>query len=150
MAQSINFPEEYIAQIPDERREAFGALRQTVLKNLPPGFKEVISYGMIGFVVPHEIYPQGYHCSPELPLPFVNIANQKNFIALYHMGIYSDPELLTWFEQEYPKHCKTKLDMGKSCIRFNPKKDLPNYALIKLLRKLSLKNYLHLYQQSLK
>ena len=150
MAQSINSPEEYIAQIPDERREAFGALRQTVLKNLPPGFKEVISYGMIGFVVPHEIYPQGYHCSPELPLPFVNIANQKNFIALYHMGIYSDPKLLAWFEQEYPKHCKTKLDMGKSCIRFKKPEQIPLGLIADLCQKMTPADWIQRYEAQFK
>jgi len=132
MANSINTPDEYIAQLPLERKKAFEALRQTVLKNLPNGFKEVISYGMIGYVVPHETYPPGYHCSPELPLPFINIANQKNFIALYHMGIYADPDLLGWFQKEYPKYCQTKLDMGKSCIRFK-KPDLMPLELIGLL-----------------
>ncbi|MDA9128342.1 DUF1801 domain-containing protein [Flavobacteriaceae bacterium] len=150
MAQSINSPQEYIAQIPDERREAFDALRQTVLKNLPPGFKEVISYGMIGFVVPHEIYPQGYHCSPELPLPFVSIANQKNFIALYHMGIYSDPELLAWFEQEYPKHCKTKLDMGKSCIRFKKPEQIPLELIADLCQKMTPADWIQRYEAQFK
>jgi len=105
---------------------------------------------MIGFVVPHEIYPQGYHCSPELPLPFVNIANQKNFIALYHMGIYSDPELLTWFEQEYPKHCKTKLDMGKSCIRFKKPEQIPLGLIADLCQKMTPADWIQRYEAQFK
>ena len=111
-------PEEYISQIPDERRETFAMLRNAIIENIPDGFVEVMSYGMIGYVVPFSIYPKGYHCDPKLPLPFLNIAAQKNFIALYHMGIYANPDLLKWFSEEYPKHSKTKLDMGKGCIRF--------------------------------
>ncbi|MGB4398773.1 MAG: DUF1801 domain-containing protein, partial [Daejeonella sp.] len=90
-------------------------LRKVILDNLPPGFTEQMSYGMVGYVVPHSTYPAGYHCDPKLPLPFVNIASQKNFIALYHMGIYADPAILDWFTSEYPKHSSAKLDMGKSC-----------------------------------
>ena len=110
--------QEYLNKIPEERKPAFEKLRNVILNNIPEGFEETISYGMIGYVVPKSIYPAGYHCSPELPLPFASIANQKNFIALYHMGIYADKNLLDWFTKEYPKHSKRKLDMGKSCIRF--------------------------------
>lgn len=110
--------EEYLKEVPEDRKTAFTKLRDTITANLPKGFKEEMSYGMIGYVVPHSIYPKGYHCSPELPLPFVNLASQKNFIALYHMGIYANDKLLDWFVNEYPKYCKLKPDMGKSCIRF--------------------------------
>ena len=125
-------PEDYIAQLPEERKEPIQKLRDVINKNLPKGFEETISYGMIGYVVPHTLYPDGYHCDPKLPLPFMNIASQKNFIALYHSGLYADPELLNWFQNEYPKHSKTKLDMGKSCIRFKNPKNIP-YELISVL-----------------
>ena len=106
--------EEYLAAVPDERKPYFNQLRETILKNIPKGFEECFSYNMIGYVVPLAKYPEGYHCNPKLPLPFVNIASQKNFIALYHSGIYANPEVHDWFVAEYPKHCKRKLDMGKS------------------------------------
>ena len=125
-------------------------MRLTLLQNLPHGFKEVISYGMIGYVVPHETYPSGYHCSPELPLPFINIANQKNFIALYHMGIYADPDLLAWFQQEYPKHCKTKLDMGKSSIRFKKPEQIPLELIGQLCQKMTPKEWIDRYEAQFK
>ena len=111
-------PKEYIDSLPDDRKQAVSELRMIILKNLPKGFTEVMGYGMIGYVVPHSLYPNGYHCDPKLPLPFMNIASQKNFVAVYHMGVYADTKLLDWFVKEYPKHIKSKLDMGKSCIRF--------------------------------
>ena len=101
----------YLKEIPSERLDSFCKLRETILNNIPEGFVEEMSYGMIGYVVPHITYPDGYHCNPKLPLCFVNIASQKNFIALYHLGIYASPELLEWFVSEYPNHCKQKLDM---------------------------------------
>ena len=106
--------EEYLKIIPEERQPAMNRLRETVLKHIPKGFEECIQYKMIGYVVPHSRYPAGYHCNPKDALPFANIASQKNYIALYHSGIYADPELLGWFQGEYPKHSKRKLDMGKS------------------------------------
>jgi hypothetical protein len=108
----------YIAELPVERQAVIKKLRSVIKKNLPKGFREQMSYGMIGYVVPHSLYPNGYHCSPELPLPFINIASQKNFIAIYHMGIYGSSDLLKWFNTEYAKLGKKKLDMGKSCMRF--------------------------------
>ena len=98
----------YLAELPEERRIAMDKLRDIFLANLPKGFEETISYGMIGYVVPHSIYPKGYHCDPKTPLPFISIASQKSHIAVYHMGIYMNPELLAWFQEAYPKHSKTK------------------------------------------
>ena len=109
---------EYKKNVPEDKKDVFDKLMKTIRENIPKGFSEELSYGIPAWVVPHSLYPKGYHCSPELPLPFVSIASQKNFIALYHMGIYATPELLDWFMKEYPKHSKRKLDMGKSCIRF--------------------------------
>jgi hypothetical protein len=150
MDHKFESPEDYIAQVPEQRKAAFEALRQVVLENLPQGFKEVISYGMIGYVVPHETYPDGYHCNPKLPLPFINIANQKNFIALYHMGIYADPDLLEWFQHEYPKHRKTKLDMGKSCIRFKKPEQIPLDLIGELCQKMTPKDWIELYETQFK
>lgn len=145
-----NSPEEYFSNLPDERKEAMTKLRKTIKVNLPKGFKEVMSYGMIGYVVPHTLYPDGYHCSPELPLPFLSIASQKNFVALYHMGIYADKELLDWFVAEYPKYVKTKLDMGKSCIRFKKVETIPFDLIAELCTKMTAQQWINLYEKNLK
>ncbi|MDX1315855.1 MAG: DUF1801 domain-containing protein, partial [Eudoraea sp.] len=130
--------------------EVMDKLRQVVLKNLPEGFEETMNYGMIGYVVPHSIYPDGYHCTPELPLPFLNLASQKNHIGFYHMGIYSDPELLEWFTSEFPKHSKRKLDMGKSCIRFKNMNDIPYELLGELVSKMSVSEWIKTYENNVK
>ena len=142
--------ESYINELPIERQEAMNNLRNAFLKNLPTGYKEEISYGMIGYVVPHTLYPAGYHCTPKLPLPFVNIASQKNFIAIYHVGLYADKELLRWFETEYVKHSTTKLDMGKSCIRFKKSETIPYELIGELAKKMSVQNWINLYESSFK
>jgi len=140
--------DEYIRQIPDSQREAIILLQKTILENLPEGFVEEMNYGMIGYVVPHSIYPKGYHCDPKLPLPFLSIAAQKNFIAVYHMGMYANPELLNWFTGEFPKYSKQKLDMGKSCIRFKNVSQIP-YALIEeLVKKIEVADWISLYESS--
>src|SRR5690554_5674296 len=125
MKTTAETPEAYINQLPEDRKLAVETLRKTILENLPQGFEETMNYGMIGYVVPLSKYPNGYHAGKNQPLPFMNIASQKNFIALYHMGIYTDQELMDWFVHEYPKHSKTKLDMGKSCIRFKKINQIP-------------------------
>ena len=150
MPNTYETVDSYIEQLPEDRKEVFEKLRQTILENLPKGFAEVISYGMIGYVVPHSIFPQGYHCDPKLPLPFINIASQKNFIALYHMGIYADPTLLEWFTAEYPKHSKRKLDMGKSCIRFKKLDEIPFALIAELVAKITVKDWIKLYESMLK
>ncbi len=147
--QSKN-PEEYLQQIPEERKAAFNMLRQTILAHLPEGFEEQLSYGMLGYVVPHSLYPAGYHCDPKLPLPFLSIASQKNFVAVYHMGIYADPELNQWFTSEYAKRVTGKLDMGKSCIRFK-KPDLIPFVLIgELVQKMTPQAWIALYEKNYK
>ncbi|MBL7936421.1 MAG: DUF1801 domain-containing protein [Bacteroidia bacterium] len=149
--QSKSFTvEAYLLEIPEERAEYFNKLRNVIIKNIPKGFEETMSYGMIGYVVPHKLYPAGYHCDPKLPLPFVSIASQKNFIALYHMGIYANPKLLEWFVSEYPKHCKTKLDMGKSCIRFKKMDDIPHKLIGELMQKITVKDWITLYETNFK
>ncbi|MGB5229566.1 MAG: DUF1801 domain-containing protein [Eudoraea sp.] len=150
MQSNAKTPKEYISELPEERKQPIMRLRETILKNLPEGFKEVMSYGMIGYVVPHSLYPDGYHCNPVLPLPFINIASQKNFIALYHMGIYSDKDLLNWFVTEYPKYVKTKLDMGKSCIRFKNIDHIPYKLIGELVTKMTAKQWINLYEQAWK
>ena len=138
--------DDYIKELPPDRQEAIKRLRKEILKNLPDGFEEVMSYGMIGFVVPHSLYPPGYHCNPELPLPFLNIASQKNFIAVYHMGVYSNKALLDWFVKEYPKHSSTKLDMGKSCIRFKKPEYIPYKLIGELAGKISVADWITIYE----
>ena len=143
-------PQEYLSNLPEDRKEVMQKLRNSIKNNLPQGFEEVMSYGMLGFVVPHTIYPNGYHCDPKLPLPFINLASQKNFIALYHMGIYADNILLEWFVAEYPKHCKTKLDMGKSCIRFTIMEDIPFELIAELATKVSVNDWIAKYEMAFK
>ena len=143
-------PEEYISKIPEERIPYFKKLRKTILENIPNGFEEQMSYGMIGYVVPKSMYPSGYHCDTNLPLPFVNIASQKNFIALYHSGIYANPEIHDWFIQEYPKHCKRKLDMGKSCVRFKKAEEIPFELIATLMQKMTPKEWIALYEKNIK
>ena len=150
MKYSADSPKDYIDQLPEERKKAFNKLRKTVLDNIPKGFEECMNYGMIGYVVPKSIYPAGYHCDTKLPLPFANIASQKNFIALYHMGIYADQELLQWFQAEYAQQCKYKLDMGKSCIRFKRMDDIPYYLVGKLMQKMTPNDWITLYESAVK
>lgn len=140
--------QEYLNQIPEERQVAFDKLRNTILENIPDGFEERMSYGMIGYVVPHSIYPAGYHCDPKLPLPFINLANQKGFIALYHMGIYADEKIYKWFTGEYTRVCKYKLDMGKSCVRFKKMEDIPYDLIAELMRKFTPEEWIELYQDN--
>ena len=138
---------DYIAQLPEDRIEPMKKLRETILNNLPEGFEECISYGMIGYVVPLSTYPAGYHCDPKLPLGFMNIASQKNFIALHHLGIYANPELLEWFTAHYPNHCKSKLDMGKGCIRFKKAEDIPFKLIEELVKKITVKDWISKYEE---
>ncbi len=140
----------YINGISEARKPFFNKLRQVVLDNLPNGFEECINYNMIGYVVPFKTYPDGYHCKPELPLPFLHIASQKNFIALYHMGIYAEPKIHDWFVKEYPKHCKYKLDMGKSCIRFKKMEDIPYDLITALMKKFTVKQWISIYEKQFK
>lgn len=150
MQYEATSPDDYIKQLPDDRKEVVQKLRQTIKDNLPPGFEEGISYKMIGFFVPHSTYPGGYHCDPKLPLPFINIASQKNFIALYHMGMYVNKEVYDWFVAAYPKHCKYKLDMGKSCVRFKKVDDIPYDLIAELVSKMSPADWIDLYEKNLK
>lgn len=150
MKANGNTVEDILANVPADRAEAFRKLHDVIVENLPAGFEAAISYGGLGYVVPHSVYPAGYHCKPDEPLPFAGIASQKNSINLYHMGIYSDPALLQWFVEEYPKHSRQKLDMGKSCIRFKKFDQIP-YALIgELMTKMSVEYWVNFYEAQMK
>lgn len=149
MQSKAQTPDEYVATLPADRQQAIGELRKVIKKNLPKGFKEEMSYGMLGYVVPHSLYPNGYHCDPKLPLPFLGMASQKNFIAVYHMGIYSDPKLLDWFVKEFPKHSKSKLNMGKSCIRFKKPEDIPFKVIGELVSKMTPTQWIDVYESIL-
>ncbi len=138
--------DEYVTKVPKERVEAIQKLRATILDNLPDGFVEEMNYGMPGYVVPLSTYPNGYHCKKDTPLPFINFASQKNFIALYHLGIYANPELLKWFQAEYPKYVKTRLDMGKSCIRFKKPDQIPFELIGQLIQKMTVQEWIDLYE----
>ena len=150
MQSTAQTPQEYIVSLPSDRKEVITKLRKVVQTNLPKGFQEGMGYGMLCYSVPHALYPKGYHCDPKQPLPFLSIASQKNFIAIYHMGIYANPALLDWFVSEYPKHCKTKLDMGKSCVRFKKFDDIPYKLIGELMKKMSVKEWIHIYETSIK
>jgi hypothetical protein len=140
--------ESYISQLPEDRKEPITKILELLKIHLPQGFEAQIQYSMPSYVVPHSIFPTGYHCNPSEPLPFVSVASQKNFIALYHMGIYARPELHEWFINEYPKHSKYKLDMGKSCIRFKKIDAIPYNLLGELFQKMDVQEWIKTYQKA--
>lgn len=149
MQSKATTAEQYIEALPADRKEAIIKLRKIIRKNLPKGFKEAMGYGMMGYVVPHHIYPRGYHCDPKQPLPFAGMASQKNNISFYYMGIYANPELLQWFTDEYAKTGLGKPDMGKSCIRFKKMDKIP-YALIgELCSKITVDQWIAMYEKAL-
>lgn len=144
-ASSVN---EYLANLPDDRRSGIEAMRQAVLGELDKGFEEGMQYGMIGYFVPHSRYPAGYHCDTKQPLPFAGIASQKNHLTIYFMHLYMNPEELKWFESEFAKTGK-KLDMGKSCIRFKRIDDIPLELLRRTVKRISADRYIKLYEQTI-
>ena len=139
----------YIDELPQPRKAAMSRLREVINAHIPAGFSEQMGAGMIAWAVPKELYPKGYHCNPELPLPFLNIASQKNFIAVYHMGIYADPDLLKWFTSEYAKHSKSKPDMGKSCIRFKKPEAIPFDLIAQLVARMTPDDWIRLYEANI-
>lgn len=150
MQSNAQTPDQYLDELPEDRKIAISKLRKVILENLPEGFQETMSYGMIGYVVPHSLYPSGYHCTPNLPLPFLSIASQKNFIAVYHMLVYSEPTINEWFVNEFPKHSKAKLDMGKSCIRFKKLDQIPFELIGELASKVTVDEWIKIYEAQLK
>ncbi|WP_027377117.1 DUF1801 domain-containing protein [Kaistella palustris] len=149
----INAPEavqEYIALVTDGKKDLFISLFNTINENMPPGFELGMSYGIIAWSVPLETYPDGYHCKPNTPLPFISLASQKNFAALYHMGIYAKPELLSWFQTEWPKYSARKLDMGKSCIRFKNSAEILFELIAELCKKMSVEDWITIYEKEFK
>lgn len=149
MNLKANTVEEYLKAVPEERQSAFNKLRETIKSNIPDGFQECLNYGMIGYVVPHSIYKAGYHVNSDQPLPFCNIASQKNFIALYHSGIYASPEIHDWFVTEFEKVSKYKLDMGKSCVRFKKIEAIPYELIAQLMKKLSVAEWVEMYEEQI-
>lgn len=150
MTSSATTVDQYMSELPEDRKTSMQQLRDVIHKNLPDGFKEIMNYGMIGYVVPHSIYPAGYHCDPKLPLPFMGLASQKNSINFYHMGVYANPKLLEWFAGEYPKYGKTKLDMGKSCMRFKKPEQIPFELIGRLVAKMTTADWIATYEKMLK
>jgi len=150
MQSKAETPKQYVDELPEDRKPTIKKIRSIIRKTLPKGFKEIMNYGMLGYVVPHSIYPDGYHCDPKLPLPFMALASQKNFVALYHSGIYANPELYDWFVGEYPKHSTKKLDMGKSCIRLKKMDDIPYNLIEELCTKMTTEDWIALYEANVK
>ncbi len=147
MPSQATTPAEYITLLPDERRVVIRKLRQSLKQNLPKGFAETMAYGMLAYVVPLRLYPSGYHCDPKQPLPFINLASQKQYVSLYHMGLYEGP-LLRWFESQWAKQTEAKLDLGKCCLRFRKLDQIP-YALIgELAGKLTPADWIKIYEKS--
>lgn len=142
--------DQYLAELPDDRQEPMSKLHQVVLENIGPGTELQMNYGMIGYVIPHSKYPDGYHCNPKDPLPFINLGSQKNFIALYHCGIYAHEGLMEWFVGEYPKYVKSKLDMGKSCIRFKKMDQIPYPLIAELIAKMNADDWIDIYEANIK
>ena len=142
--------DQYIEERPEERKEAILELRNVIKNNIPQGFQEGMGYGMPGFSVPHSIYPAGYHCDPKLPLPFIGFASQKNFIAVYHMGIYADPALLKWFVEAHAKASPKKLDLGKSCLRYKKQEDIPYKLIGELASKITPGKWIEMYESNFK
>ena len=143
-------PKQYLEELPEDRKTPVSKLRQQILDNLPKGIEEAMNYGMLGYVVPHSVYPDGYHCNPKDPLPFMNLASQKNFVAVYSMVLYSRKDLMDWFTSEYAKRCKYKLDMGKSCIRFKRMDDIPFDLIGELTAKVSTEEWIDIYESAFK
>ena len=143
MKNTAKTVDEYVKGLPEDRREAISAVRKVILKNLPKGYHECMSYGMIGYVVPHSVYPKGYHCNPKLPLPFVNLGSQKNHMALHLMCIYLDAETNQWFRKAWEKTGR-KLDGGKGCIRFKRLEDVPLEVVGQLIARIPVADYIAL------
>ena len=142
--------ESYINSLPKDRKESVNKIIKVVEENIPVSYAKIMNYSMPSFVIPHSIYPAGYHCDADLPLPFIGVASQKNHIGFYHMGLYADSKLLDWFILEHPKYCKSKLDMGKSCIRFKKMDDIPHELVAELSTKMTIQDWISIYEKNIK
>ena len=142
--------ETYLNSLSKDRKESVQKIIKVVEDNIPFGYSKIMNYNMPSFVIPHSIYPDGYHVTPVLPLPFIGVASQKNHIGFYHMGLYANPKLLDWFISEYPKYCKSKLDMGKSCIRFKKMDDIPYELVAELSTKMTTQDWISIYEKNIK
>ena len=149
MISTASTTEEYIESLPDDRKAAISAIRDVINSNLPPGFKESMGYGATGWVVPHSLYPKGYHCNPDQPLPYMGVASQKNYIAIYSMSLYASSEQLEWFRDAWPRHSNKKLNMGKSCLRFKKLEDVPLDLIGELAAKMTPAQWIEMYESAL-
>jgi hypothetical protein len=149
MQSKAQNPEQYIAELPAERQVAISHIRAQILDNLPLGYAETMQYGMLSYVVPHSLYPAGYHCKPTDALPFISLASQKNYVSLYHMGLYTDSELTHWFTNEYAK-TGYKLDLGKGCIRFKNLDKIPYQLIGQLCSKITPQQWIDIYEKNIK
>lgn len=140
----------YLAELPADRKTVVANLRRAIKRNLPIGFVEIMQYGMIGYVVPLAKFPAGYHTTPNTPLPFIALASQKNYVALYHLGLYGNRTLMAWFIKAYAAADVGKLDMGKSCIRFKKIEQVPVELIADLASKISMAEYIAHYQTALR
>ncbi len=145
-ATSVN---QYLADLPSDRRDAIDVVRAVILKNLSKGYEEGMQYGMIGYYVPHSVYPAGYHCDPKQPLPFAALASQKNYMSIYLMCIYGDPEHEAWFRAAWARTGK-KLNMGKSCVRFKKIDDIPLKVIGEAIRRVPAKKFIEHYESIIK
>jgi hypothetical protein len=142
-------PERYLGHLPEDRKRAISKLRRVIQTNIPEGFEENITYGIVGYVIPHSIYPKGYHSDNTIPLPFMSIAAQKNYISLYHFGLYADRALMDWFVKEFPKHSKQKLNIGKSCLKFKKAEHIPFDLIGELSSKITTHQWINIYEEYL-
>ena len=147
---AVKTVEDYMHFLPEERKEPMEQLRQVIMENIPNGFEEAIQYKMPAWVVPHSIFPDGYHCDTSQPLPFMSIASQKHFIGLYHMGVYAIPELMKWWQDEYAKSVPSKLDMGKSCVRFKKMDQIPFKLVGELASKIQCQEWIDFYTANIR
>ncbi len=138
--------EEYLDNLLEDKKESIKKLRKTILENIPQGFEETMSYGMPSFVVPHSIYPEGYHCNPLQALPFLSYDLKKNGINIYHIGMYADKSIMDWFLDEYPHYVFTKPNIGKNYIRFKSPDQIPYELIAELVSKVSVQDWIELYE----
>lgn len=141
--------DQYLAGLPTDRRDALNEVRRVILRNLPKGYEEGMQYGMIGYYVPHSVYPPGYHCDPKQPLPFAGLASQKNHMSMYLMCIYGDPEHQKRFQEEWLATGR-KLDMGKACIRFKKIDDVPLEVVGGAIKRVTVKKFIEYYESTIK